>query len=283
MDTIEWFLKEFSVAIRDCSLINERMYNSFDYVKTGNGFCHPRTLGLLSKLCWSMPKVAAVDIDMRYNKGRAVKFQPDISAVGMDGLPILIVDFESPNSSDARIIRKDVRPYAEWAEANLYYPPYVIVTSLPDAPTTDPPRTHYPRPRKMRTWEVRYTNEGGANDGHKEYADLILDNPFTYWYNHLRGEFAKFMRESPKVRYMPIYFVNINGTDIELVDVCGVRQDGPSSAEETNILLDLFWNQYPCLYNRFWTPEVKGESLLAKLSKNFPDQYKGIRLKADSV
>ena len=64
-------------------------------------------MGELAAIIRSLPGVAHVGIDVRLNAlQKKIKFQPDLVAYGDSKLqnPVLIVDYESPNSSDFRII-----------------------------------------------------------------------------------------------------------------------------------------------------------------------------------
>ena len=134
IEFVDWFVARFNKDLEDCPIVHDRYYNTFDHTRTGQNTCHPRTLGLLARICWCIPGVAAVDVDMRFNVGEGVKFQPDLVAVDSRVQPLLIVEFESPNSSDARIPSKDVQTYIDWADSTTQHPPYLVVTSLPSKP-----------------------------------------------------------------------------------------------------------------------------------------------------
>jgi len=84
----------------------DRFFDSFEYNETGNNLCHPRTVGLLDKAAWSLPADTAVEIDVHLNVGGGVKFQPDLTVRDHRDRLFLIVDFENPNSSDARIVQR---------------------------------------------------------------------------------------------------------------------------------------------------------------------------------
>src|SRR5262245_44783777 len=96
----------------------EGFYDTFEYTKTGTNYVHPITWGILSRALSDINGVKYVAIDFRLNlrsdEGR-FKFQPDLVAlskvVSSKREPLeykLFLDYESPNSSDMRIPKKDV-------------------------------------------------------------------------------------------------------------------------------------------------------------------------------
>src|SRR5262249_38710257 len=123
--------------------------DSFTFTTTGKNLTHPVLLGILVRVVGELPGVRFVGIDVRLNEGRGVKFQPDV--VGFDGglRPVIFLDYESPNSSDARIPTKDVDAYAAWRRVSGSSAPYLIVTTLPE--------------QASPSWELRYTSRGYYN------------------------------------------------------------------------------------------------------------------------
>ena len=144
----------------------EGLYDTFNFTRTGKNLCHPVTWGLLTKIVANLEGVAYVGIDVRLNVG-GVKFQPDVVGFQEDGKAVVYVDFESPNSSDARIPRKDVKPYLAWVGDTSDSAPYVTVTALPNLPAPD--------------WELRWTNRDQYNFKHKGKREEIRANPLRYW------------------------------------------------------------------------------------------------------
>lgn len=175
------------------ALVKDNYYDSFTFTRTGNNLSHPRTLGLIVKACWSLADVAAVDIDRRFNEG-GVKFQPDVTCVSSSDVPILFVDFESPNSSDARIPEKDVNPFLKRREKS-HSAIYFIITSLPHGP---------------HKWELRYTAKGQYNENHKTKHNEIEQDPFAYWYRYYKDELEERLRTDPSIR-----FLNLDGKRLD--------------------------------------------------------------------
>ena len=167
------------------------LFDSFQYTTTGNNYCHPMTWGLLAKILLAQPEVEQVGIDLRLNNINGVKFQPDLVAFDASGNPLVFVDYESPNSSDARIPQKDVVKYCEWnATSKAKNIPYIIVTTLPDSRRDD--------------WELRYVHGDGYNARFKGRSAEVRQNPFRFWYKYYRQEFAQRCMDH-------IAMVNING------------------------------------------------------------------------
>ena len=209
------FLDYFREAISRCPCIPEGFYDSFQYTETGKNFTHPRTVGLIAKACWRLPMVLAVDMDVRYNLGSGKKFQPDVAVLCRttsggtpeDNHPMLVIDYESPNSSDARIIKKDLRNYLGWARSRLVKkrcdpPPYLIITTLP-------------RQADSKKWQVRWANKGQWNYGHWRNRAEIAESPANYWYGFYRSELAKLSEDDCRIVSQFVYFLNLNGAKVE--------------------------------------------------------------------
>jgi hypothetical protein len=150
--------------------------DSFAYTTTGNNLAHPVVLGSIVRVAWGLPGVHFVAVDLRVNLGGGVKFQPDVAALD-DGLnSLLFIDYESPNSSDARVPTKDVDAYIRWRRKTGLDVPYLIVTTLPD--------------KASPSWELRYTSAGWCNQAFQGKRQELAANPFHFWHGHYLAEFA---------------------------------------------------------------------------------------------
>jgi len=173
----------------------EDFYGTFDFTNTGNNLTHPRTIGIICKILWSISTISEVYVDMRFNNGE-IKFQPDLTGIDNDGNPLIFVDYESPNSSDARIPVKDIDSYKNWIAVQKTKAPYLIITTLPD--------------RESMDWQTRYTSENGCNYNVREKKSEIQKNPFRFWYSYYR----EYMKD---VNDCNIFFANISGKVVELI------------------------------------------------------------------
>jgi len=181
MDRIE-FADKIAARLQPLmTSVPEGFYGSFRFTQTGNNLTHPVTLGHLSQIMWDIPKVEHVGVDLRLNFA-GVKFQPDLAGLDADYQPIAFLDYESPNSSDARIPVKDVDAYVAWRPRLGESVPYVIVTTLPNQKTKD--------------WELRYTAAGKYNEAFHGRRDAIQQNPYAFWYKFYLKEFSKRDMES---------------------------------------------------------------------------------------
>ena len=170
--------------------------DTFDYTTTGQNLAHPIVLGYLVRAVWRVRGVAAVGVDVRLNMGGGVKFQPDIVAYDNRFEPLFFVDYESPNSSDARIPAKDVDAYCLWRNQCDKVVPYFIITTLPDA--------------EARGWELRWTASGQCNEAFRGRRAQIRKNPFRFWYSHFRKELRSRKCEG-------VVFINVNGRNASRV------------------------------------------------------------------
>jgi hypothetical protein len=174
----------------------EDFYDTFEYTVTGKNETHPRTIGLLCKILWDIRVASAVYIDMRFNEDEKAKFQPDLTGVDDRRNPVIFIDYESPNSSDARVLEKDIDSYKSWVAVKKSQTPYLIITTLPDKYTPE--------------WEVRYTSKNGCNYFCCDKRREIRENPFRFWYSYYRKHMkGKDTRD--------IFFANINGKAVNLI------------------------------------------------------------------
>lgn len=184
---------------KEVTNLPEGFYDTFEYVTTGRNYAHPITWGILSKIMSGINGVKYVAVDFRLNfhsNDQRVKFQPDLVALSqIEPLePMLFLDYESPNSCDMRVPKKDVIAYERWSEANKLRVPYFIVTTLPNKP--------------VKEWELRYTTTTNSEFGGRRAE--ICKNPFLFWYK----EYRKIL--SQKDLNM-IYFINIDGKTVSNV------------------------------------------------------------------
>lgn len=180
-----------------CPIVTPAFYNSFDYTTTGNCLCHPVTLGLLTKASWRLSEATAVSIDERMHSDGGTKFQPDLVVRNRGGQILLIVDFESPNSSDERIPVKDVQAFLDWT-GDSCSTEYLLISSLPNTQSAN--------------WELRYTSKDQYNQIHRGNLKQIRANPFRYWYTRYQEVLPQNWRR------FPITFANFNGAVLSTVD-----------------------------------------------------------------
>lgn len=197
------FLEAFRKNLME-SNIEEEYYTTFEYTRTGFNSCHSRTLGEITKALWKMKETKEVYIDARL-KNADVTFRPDILAYNDSGATIAI-DFESPNSSDARIIEKDILQFLRWKRCSTNKNDsinYIILTSLPE---------------KSNDWELRWTGKGYYNEGHKVHQKEIIDNPYVYWFTFYKKELEK-VKEEYKEEINQIVIANLKGKKLEKEDL----------------------------------------------------------------
>lgn len=171
-------------------------YSTWEFTETGNNFSHPVTLGILITELGKLLPDCMASVDTRFNMD--AKFQPDITMLDTELNPVLFLDYESPNSSDARIPIKDIDAYNAFSQSTQTRIPYLVVTSLPDLATPK--------------WQLRYYSPGYYNAGFKQHISAIRENPFRFWYSHYRSEMTH--RNS-----IGIHFLNIQGKEMHLVQL----------------------------------------------------------------
>ncbi len=170
-------------------------FDSFDFTQTGNNLTHPYTWGILTEILWQLDGTTNVGIDVRFNIGNGIKFQPDLVAFNSKSQPIVCVDYESPNSSDARIPTKDIDSFISWQQQSFDKKVlYIIVTTLPN----------YEAPK----WELRYSSSNGCNYSFRDCRDKIRANPCSFWYDF-------YNKECMSRDMKGIAMLNISGKDVQ--------------------------------------------------------------------
>lgn len=222
MGIVASFAQQFLRELDSSSLVGPSWYNSFEYTRTGRNYCHSRTLGIIARVCLSLAGVASIDIDLHLNEGNGTKFQPDIGVLNASGQYLLLLDFESPNSSDARVPAKDIEAYLKWTRTAGQSSPYIVITSLPHQVNPRRPLAAGKRlgdPNRRKQWELRYTSSRGCNGDHKDYKDEIELYPFRYWYRFYRATIKAMRKDFPEIDKAHFYFANLNGLEFGFEDV----------------------------------------------------------------
>jgi len=176
----------------------ERFCSSFDYTTTGQNLTHPIVLAELARIIASEPDVFHVGVDVKLNWRGKCRFQPDIVGFDKDLRPIVFVDYESPNSSDERIIEKDVKAYARWCQITGSEGPYLVITTLPSVATPD--------------WQVLYTSDVGYGAAAKGKKAEVRSSPLGFW--------TSIWRKAPELRNLQgAMILNIDGRSVSPVVV----------------------------------------------------------------
>ncbi|MFA6328946.1 MAG: hypothetical protein WCY41_05870 [Candidatus Micrarchaeia archaeon] len=197
----EKFLKGFEKLLKN-SLESDEYWTTFKYTSTGNNYCHALTWGMIVKVLAGVKETKELYINIPLKPGK-ITFRPDTYAVSNDGSR-LAIDFESPNSSDARVVKKDVMQFLDFLAEGGGVKEYIVVTSLPE---------------RSSKWELRYTSAGGCNKGHRLHRKEICKNPKKYWFSFYKKELSKI--KAPKSHLKRILFVNINGKHLEFMRMWG--------------------------------------------------------------
>jgi hypothetical protein len=194
---IQKFIRSINVQLMG---VPHGFYDTFDYTKSEKNLTHPLTMGYIINSLRTIGGYVNIGIDIRL-KSRGDKFQPDIvcyrkNEINDSGIE-LVIDYESPNSSDERIEKKDICNFLKYSKRLDARCRYIIITTLPN--------------RRSPRWQLRYTSFEKYNSKHKGKINRVRNNPFKYWHKH----FEKMMKASgwPK----NILMMNIDGKHIKVV------------------------------------------------------------------
>ena len=174
---------------------------------------HSRMLGILSSVGHDLGYMVDIERGLKPNEGSA--FNPDI-LLWKNNEPILLLEYESTNSSDYRVIEKDLANFKISAESLLEdcsLPRFwVVLTTLPDKSVTS-----------WSNWEGYSA---------KEY-ERIKENPRKFYKRWFIQEFSKVPNKL--FNRSKLFLFNLNERGIELVF--------PSTRRRT--IYPVRWNRFP--------------------------------------
>jgi hypothetical protein len=146
--------------------------------------------------------LALIGRSLKPNAKGVRRFTPDVSLWKTNGDKRLVgvIEYESSNSSDSRVVHKDFRNYAKYILNASYGIPdfWTVITTLPS--------------KKMKESDWYSWDKRRKRIDRNEYSRM-LENPFEYWFRHYADEFEKLRGESEK---SPLYVVNLNSTELTL-------------------------------------------------------------------
>jgi hypothetical protein len=131
------------------------------------------------------------------------RFTPDISLWNhsLTSRLVGVVDYESTNSSDSRIIRRNFENYRQHVQTSSHFniPEFwIIITSLPSKKVSK---------SDWYSWDLRRKRISGD-----EYLKL-LENPFEYWVPKFSEGFSRLREQLEKC---PLYVANLDFADLRL-------------------------------------------------------------------
>lgn len=193
-----------------------------DGIYNQKNWLHGAIWGALIK---SVPDQYLALVESRF-AGYPLNFKPDLSIANSEEEKISIIEYESTNSSDERIIVRDLKRYhdailsyfdqkpagdapSEWALPRLW----VIISTLPSTP--------------VRNWPWhKYNLEKNAGPEHKNSLTRDM-NPLKYYADSFNAAFnERFSQISRKVKIpdgFQLCWANIDQTHIRIQNLNGVK------------------------------------------------------------
>jgi hypothetical protein len=163
---------------------------------------------IVGALCHSAYKVVRGEYVLAIGHGLKAdlrgkrRFTPDISLWKVNDAKKLvgIIDYESTNSSDSRVFRRDFENYREYIQTPLFSTPefWIIITTLPSKKVSK---------SNWYSWDLRR-----KRISRNEYLRMIED-PFKYWFSHYEDKFNRLVEQRRKC---PLYVVNLDATELRL-------------------------------------------------------------------
>jgi hypothetical protein len=179
----------------------EKRFSPDVFNRLAGKVCHKLIVGAIKQAVRRLPDVMPSNSEKEL--GKNPKWRPDVRLLGSDEEILGVVEYESVNSSDERVISKDAYGYEGWAVTLERPVPFLIITSLPDS--ADP------------NYCLRWTGCNRAeawsdyNLEHKGKVEEIRQNPFLYWYAHYRRWLEH------RIAGLPVHFANFSGNELSPV------------------------------------------------------------------
>jgi hypothetical protein len=166
---------------------------------------------LSNSVCLSVEKnnFVAINHSLKPENNKS-RFSPDVSVWKDNNLKAIVgvVDYESTNSSDGRVIYRDFENYRHSVQDRSFNSLkfWVIITTLPS--------TKVCKSADWFSWDLRRKDRSKTeyNISKTEYLK-ILENPFEYWFPKFSDEFDKLQEERKKC---PLYVANLDFVELRL-------------------------------------------------------------------
>ena len=164
---------------------------------------HSRVLGLLAQIDFGKGWITDIERSLKPSvKGRN-SFTPDIIAWKGNSCEAVVIEYESINSSDSRVISRDLENYKKYIEhpdVNDCQPiVWIIVTTLKSGEVQN---------GDWSRWDWAQQKEYHGKD---EPWEKLLKSPFNFWHK----KYIEAFKDSCKVE-CPIYWMNIDSGNISI-------------------------------------------------------------------
>lgn len=202
MNIVEEFVKSVQTLLKkNPKKFPPELFTDAKYITGNDRECHASVIKLLKLSAEALSTVAKVTGEDKsiHKSPLHGGWKPDLGLWDSSERPICFVEYESLNSSDERVLEKDVWKYQKWAEdINGTPAPLLIITTLRNG-------QHLAYP--ARVYNYPYNRE------HKGNLAKIRENPFEYWYSVYRSKIV------PEVARLPIAFANFDENKFNAVKI----------------------------------------------------------------
>ncbi len=202
MSVVTRLIRAVRADVESDTTFTDELFSDYRYVYGAGRACHRLVVERIQECGRRLDGVADVTGNKNIRKGMTPRWQPDVVLWASEGAPMCVVEYESLNSSDERVIEKDAAGYRRWMNVHDDPTPLLIVTTLPNAASP--------------WYRLRYADKDPANNynwRHHGKESEVQRNPFLYWYRHYRAALSGVARGSS------IEFANFDGRRLRRVDL----------------------------------------------------------------
>jgi len=133
MKIITQFIRALKQKLATDPRFPSELFTDYRYVFGPDRRCHTQTIDLVFEAAKSLPGVCSVDGNRALVRDKP-RWKPDAVLWNKRQELLCIIEYESINSSDARILEKDFAGYERWRTTCELSAPLLIITTLPVGP-----------------------------------------------------------------------------------------------------------------------------------------------------
>jgi hypothetical protein len=173
------------------SAFTPELFTQYRYVNGPERCCHRLVQQLIRQAGREMEGVIPSANEKQL--GTSPRWRPDVVLRNSAGQLLGVVEYESLNSSDSRVVEKDFYGYESWADRLPKPVPLLVITTLPDGQDSQ--------------YRLLYKQNDAYNIDHAANEATIRQNPFHYWYAFYR----RWLEHRIVSKSLPVRFANFSG------------------------------------------------------------------------
>lgn len=196
MDLIKTLVSRMQQRVKNDPTYSPELFTDWRYVYGDQRCCHDLAVKLVKDAATDLPGVIPSQSEKQL--GKSPRWRPDVVLSNQSGQPIGVIEYESLNSSDSRVVDKDMYGYEGWHKTLTTPVPLLVITTLPDSPSPE--------------YRLQYKSFGLYNADHAAHEAQMQKSPLAYWY----GFYRLWLEPLITNQALPVHFANFTGNKLTL-------------------------------------------------------------------